>query len=197
MPIDNTQIPWEVLVVDDDEGIIDLITSYFNELRIPVTGASDGRAAITTLQRSQGQFGLVITDLSLPGADGFAVLQAARLANADCYVVIVTGYASIDSAVQAVRVGAYDYLAKPFSMGQLDVVLNRIADRTQLTDANRNRRVEQSARSNVRGAPSQASHPTLAGVVSQEEVRMARIESALARIESRLDQALGLTLRRP
>ena len=90
MPIDAASLPWDVLIVDDDEDIIDLILSYFNELRIPVTGASDGRAAIATLQRSNGRFGLVITDLSLPGADGFAVLQAARQANPSCYVVIAT-----------------------------------------------------------------------------------------------------------
>ncbi|MEZ5284227.1 MAG: response regulator [Vicinamibacterales bacterium] len=58
---------------------------------------------------------MVITDVNLPGVDGFAVLDAARRANASCYVVIVTGYASLDSAIQAVRGGAYDYLPKPFS----------------------------------------------------------------------------------
>ena len=60
------------------------------------------------------------------------MLQAATQANASCYVVIVTGYASLDSAIQAVRVGAYDYLTKPFSLGQLDVILNRITDRAAL-----------------------------------------------------------------
>ena len=69
------------------------------------------------------QFAVIITDLHLPGADGFEVLRAAREANPSIYVVMITGYASIDSAVRAVREGAYDYLAKPFALGQLEVVL--------------------------------------------------------------------------
>jgi DNA-binding NtrC family response regulator len=68
----------------------------------------------------------VLTDLQLPGADGLAVLAAARRLHPAIHVVIVTGFASLDSAIQAVRLGAYDYLTKPFSLGQIDVVLRRI-----------------------------------------------------------------------
>jgi DNA-binding NtrC family response regulator len=161
------------MVVDDDEAIRELIVSYFNGLGMLVTGAQDGRAAIATLQRSNGRFGLVVTDLNLPGADGFAVLQAARHANPHCYVVIVTGYASLDSAIHAVRVGAYDYLTKPFSMGQLDVVLARITDRMSLEGKHRDR-----------------SRPTAGPAVGTDE-RLARVEAALARIESRLESIAG------
>ena len=132
MPTEGANSPWEVLVVDDEVGIRELLMAYFGSIGMTVAGAQDGRTAISALQRSQGRYGLVVTDLSLPGADGFAVLQAAKQANSSCYVVIVTGYASLDSAIQAVRVGAYDYLAKPFSIGQLDVILNRITDRAAL-----------------------------------------------------------------
>ena len=129
MPVDDLTRDFDVLVVDDEAAVRELLLEYFNALGFRVTGAEDGRGAIATLQRSWGRFGLVITDLNLPGADGFAVLQAARQSNAGCYVVIITGYASLDSAIRAVRVGAYDYLTKPFSLGQLDVVLSRIQDR--------------------------------------------------------------------
>ena len=57
--------------------------------------------------------------------------------NPSCYVVIVTGYASLDSAIRAVRLGAYDYLTKPFSLGQLDVILARLRDRLALEEENR------------------------------------------------------------
>jgi len=73
----------------------------------------------------------------MPHADGFAVLDAARRAHASCYVVIITGYASIDVAVQAVRAGAYDLLAKPFALAQLELVLARIKDRMALESENR------------------------------------------------------------
>jgi DNA-binding response OmpR family regulator len=115
----------------------ELIGDYLAGAGFTVTRASDGRGAQTALQRHPGRFGLVITDLQMPGADGFAVLSEARRANPQCYVVIVKGYASLDTAIQAVRGGAYDYLPKPFSLGQLDVILKRISEHVILERASR------------------------------------------------------------
>lgn len=129
MPFDELTRDLDVLVVDDEPTVRELLLEYFNGLGFRVTGAEDGRGAIALLQRAWGQFGLVVTDLNLPGADGFAVLQAARQANPHCFVVIITGYASLDSAIRAVRVGAYDYLTKPFSLAQLDIILSRLHER--------------------------------------------------------------------
>ena len=166
----------EALVVDDDEAVREVIASYFTKLGMTVTGANDGRSAISALERSNGRFKVVVTDLSLPGADGLAVLKAARQANAASYVVIVTGYASLDSAIAAVRLGAYDYLTKPFSLGQLDVILRRIADRESLERENR-------ALLQVDGAPA-AGRPGLS--LAEFGDRLTRIESALSRIETSL-----------
>lgn len=129
MPLDELTRDLDVLIVDDEATVRELLLEYFTTQGFRVTDEDDGRRAIATIQRSWGRFGLVITDLNLPGADGFAVLQAARQANPNCDVVIITGYASLDSAIRAVRVGAYDYLTKPFSLAQLDVILTRLADR--------------------------------------------------------------------
>lgn len=188
MPSPTNPPLWEVMVVDDDEAIRELIVSYFNGLGMLVSAAQDGRAAIAALQRSNGRFGLVVTDLHLPGADGFAVLQAARQANPHCYVVIVTGYASLDSAIHAVRVGAYDYLTKPFSMGQLDVVLSRITDRMALE-----RRQRDFARTPIPAlGPGGESSPGLAAV----EARIERLEGAIARIEAKLESIARSTFAR-
>jgi two-component system response regulator AtoC len=167
------------MVVDDDTDVRDLIVSFLHSLGLRPTTAQDGRAAITELERSAGRYGVVITDVNLPGADGFAVLDAARRVNASCYVVIVTGYASLDSAIQAVRGGAYDYLPKPFSLGQLEVVLQRITDRALLEDENR--RLTAASRQFA----DRAATPGLAASI---EDRLTAIEAALARIEA------GLTL---
>jgi len=183
MPSEYEPAPWEVLVVDDDEDIRELIISYLNGLGLLVTGASDGRAAIATLQRSGGRYGLVVTDLNLPGADGFAVLQAARQANGNCYVVIVTGYASLDSAIHAVRVGAYDYLAKPFSLSQLDVVVKRITSRASPSGQARE---PSRARADAAEPAANRAVPTSAALVALE-MGIERIEAAVARIERRLD----------
>ena len=115
-----------VLIVEDEADIRELLSEYFRARDYEVVGAADGQAALRALERDAGRFSLVITDLHLPGTDGLSVLQEARARNPEAYVVIVTGFASLDSAIQAVRLGAYDYLTKPFSLGQIDVVLQRI-----------------------------------------------------------------------
>jgi DNA-binding NtrC family response regulator len=184
MSADAVYPNFDVLVVDDDPAIRDLIMAYFHSVRMRVTGVHDGRAAITALQRSGGRYGLIVTDLNLPGADGFAVLQAARQANASCYVVIVTGYASLDSAIQAVRVGAYDYLTKPFSIGQLDLILRRISDRAALVQENR-QLVQGPNTAPPAWFGAVKTSPSAADLGAVER-RITAIESTLARIESRL-----------
>lgn len=164
----------DALIVDDDEAVRDVIASYFTKLGLTVTSATDGRAAIALLERSNGRFGVIVTDLSLPGADGLAVLKAAKQMNASSYVVIVTGYASLDTAIAAVRHGAYDYLTKPFSLGQLEVILRRIVDRESLERENRGL---------LHGdVPSSAGRPA----VHEVGERLTRIESSLHRIETAL-----------
>lgn len=127
----------EVLVVDDDADVRELLVEHLRSRGLRVATAADGRAAIAAVERSPGHFGLILTDLQLPGADGLAVLRTAKKLNPGCQVVIITGYASLDSAIEAVRAGAYDYLTKPFSLGQLDVALGRIRDRLALEQENR------------------------------------------------------------
>lgn len=119
----------EVFVADDDGDICDLLSEYFRERQVACAVVRDGRAAITALGRSEGRYRLVLTDIGMPGADGFAVLAAAREANPSSYVVMMTGFASLDTAIQAVRSGADDYLTKPFSLGQIEVVLTRASER--------------------------------------------------------------------
>lgn len=127
----------DLLIVDDDGDARELLGEFCTSLGFHVTLAHDGRAALLALQRANPPFPVVIADLHMPHADGFAVLDAARAAHATCYVVVITGYASIDIAVQAVRAGAYDLLAKPFALSQLELVLARIRDRMALESENR------------------------------------------------------------
>lgn len=137
MPQTTNSEQLEVLIVDDEAEIRELLAEYCAGQGFRVATAQDGRAALHALERANPPFPVVIADLHLPHADGFAVLEAARRASASCYVIIVTGYATIDGAVRAVRSGAYDFLAKPFALGQLEVLFNRIRDRIALEDENR------------------------------------------------------------
>ncbi len=127
----------EILVVDDDPDVRELLVEYFRELEFKVASASDGRAAITAVERDPQRYWLVMTDIVMPGADGIEVLQAAKKAAPHVPVVIITGYASLDTAIEAVRLGAADYLSKPFSLGQIDVMIQRLTERILLEQENR------------------------------------------------------------
>ena len=162
-----------VLVVDDEADVRELLVEYFRTKQFDVSSAADGRAAQAALLKEPARYGLVLTDLQLPGVDGLGVLRTVKQANPSAYVVIVTGYASLDSAIQAVRLGAYDYLTKPFSLGQIDVVLQRIRDRVALEAENRRLSRQVSQREGV-----DARTPILA--------RLEAIESRLGRIETLL-----------
>jgi len=160
----------EALVVDDEADVRELVAEYLRERGLQTATAHDGRAAVAALERSGGRFMLVLTDINMPGADGLEVLRAARAGNASTYVVIITGYASLDCAIQAVRLGAHDYLTKPFALGQIDVILQKIADRVALEKENR----ELTARAHS------------AGHSASLDSRLDAIERRLARIEQLL-----------
>ena len=124
-----TELPqgFDALVADDERAIRDVLVDFLNDRGWRVASTGDGRAAVAALERSAGVCRIVFTDISMPGADGFAVLNAARAANPSAYVVMITGYGSLETAITAVRLGAQDYLTKPFSLGQVDVILKQAA----------------------------------------------------------------------
>jgi DNA-binding NtrC family response regulator len=176
--------PLDLLIVDDEAEARDLLEEFCSGQGFRVTLAEDGRAALATIEWKSPAFPIVITDLHLPHADGLAVLEAARRAHASCYVIVITGYATIDVAVQAVRAGAYDFLAKPFVLGQLELLLHRIRDRMDLEVENRTltRRVE----------PDLHAPPASAGLIDRLRV----LEDRVAELE-RLVYPTGRTAVRP
>lgn len=171
----------EALIVDDDVEVRELLAEHVRSRGLRVAVATDGRAAIEAIKRSPGQFGLILCDLHLPGAGGLEVLTAARASNASCSVVIITGYASLDSAIQAVRLGAYDYVTKPFSLGQVDVILRRVEDRNALERENRRllQRLESIDAGGGSPTPSHASTPWAPARLNALEARLDGIESML------------------
>ncbi|MCC7123590.1 MAG: response regulator [Acidobacteria bacterium] len=174
----------QVLVVEPDEMTREDIAAYFVERGVPVSTAPDGRAAISTLLRSGGRYTVVVTELNLTGADGFAVLHAARQANRHCLVMLLTAGASLDSAVLGVRVGAADYLLKPFGMAQFDTVYKRMVERGSETSAVA--MVADAGRPLALPAPAAAPAAPGGAAMSMEQ-RLARMETLLGRIESRLE----------
>jgi CheY-like chemotaxis protein len=125
----------QVLVVEDDDSFREVILGFLKKPERDISAEKNGNEAIQALQSHP--FDLVISDLIMPGADGMEVLREAKKRNPDCVAIIITGYASLDSALQAIRAGAYDYLRKPFKLDQLEIVVNNACEKVSLIRENR------------------------------------------------------------
>ena len=106
-----------VLVVDDEESIRDLLAKTLALAEYDVDVAADGRSALERLRTSPCD--LLIVDLKMPGVDGLTVIREARRDKADLPVLIITGYSSETSAIEAVNLGVAGYLRKPFRVPQV------------------------------------------------------------------------------
>jgi FixJ family two-component response regulator len=112
-----------VLVVDDEVGVRELLTRLLEKKGVPVRSAATGEEALTLLQ--QEQFGCLLTDKNLPGMSGVDVIRKARTQQPFCACLLMTAYASMDSVLEALRLGAADYLEKP--LPDLQLVVEKIS----------------------------------------------------------------------
>jgi DNA-binding NtrC family response regulator len=124
-----------VLLVEDEAPIRETLREFLLGRGHEVNVARDGQQAAEFLA-SERAYDLVLTDLRLPVGDGVEVIRLARARSQSCYVVLMTGFASLESAIEAVRLGAFDYLVKPFSLSELDLALRRITDHRSLSSEN-------------------------------------------------------------
>ena len=116
-----------VLVVDDEVNIREAIAKILAKQGHEVTLASDGTTALAALR--EGAFHVVITDLRMAGADGMAVLRAAKEADPSVEVILMTAYGTVESAVDAMKLGAYDYLTKPVDPTRLPFLVGKALER--------------------------------------------------------------------
>ena len=135
MPPAATGVPrGRVCVCDDDPAIRDALVERLRAQGHDVRAAGTGEAALEEARRG---LDALLLDLSLPGMDGFAVLEALAREELEVTVVVITAYASVDRAVRAMRVGAYDFLQKPFEAELVDETLRRALERSALRRTNR------------------------------------------------------------
>ena len=113
----------KVLIIDDDDAILDSCTQVLEKAGYAVKGARDGEQGLNIFNKES--FDVVLLDLKLPGSDGIEVLSHIKLENPETPVIIMTGYASVESAVEAMKQGAFDYMAKPFSPKELRVNIRK------------------------------------------------------------------------
>ncbi|MBI3950842.1 MAG: sigma-54-dependent Fis family transcriptional regulator [Acidobacteria bacterium] len=123
-----------ILVVDDEREILISCFKILRDRGYDVSTCTDGSEALTLLR--ERSFDLLLVDLKMPGKDGLQILEAAKQVNRDGEVVIFTGYATIESAVAAIKKGAFDYVEKPFTADQLSIVVEKALEHRRLVQEN-------------------------------------------------------------
>ncbi len=123
-----------ILVVDDEEIVRESLGGWLEKDGYEVECAPDGAAAVARLRARP--WSILVCDLKMPGMDGLAVLEQARQLQPDLAVVIMTAYATVDTAVAAMKLGAYDYLMKPFDPEELSLMMQKIVAQQALVREN-------------------------------------------------------------
>jgi len=125
----------KILIVDDDKIIADILKDLISDEEKSVDVCYDGSAAIERIQRTL--YDLIIVDLVMPKVGGLEVLKCAKKSNPDVIVIIITGYASLDTAIMAIREGAHDYIRKPCKLEEIKIVVENAVDTIRLYKENR------------------------------------------------------------
>ena len=120
-----------ILVVDDESVIREGLTRILEGDSLTVETAKNGHAAIELLQ--QNDFDLIITDLKMPGMNGFEVLNAVKVLQPDTPVIMITGFATVETAVEAMKSGTVDYIVKPFTPDQILEKVHRALEQKSLS----------------------------------------------------------------
>ncbi len=115
-----------LLVVDDEQGILDVVSRFGRRAGFDVVACSGGREAIAQMRMRRAD--LVMVDLRMPDVGGLDVLRAIRDVDPNCQAVLMTGFATVDTAVEAIKLGAMDYLTKPLDFARLDLLLNSVRE---------------------------------------------------------------------
>lgn len=134
--INMAQTELKVLIVDDDEDMRATLMDFISRMGARVKTASDVVDAKKVLTSEPTPFDLVLTDLKMPGGSGLDIVRAAHVRSNETLVTIITGFASLETAIEAVRLGAYDYITKPFSLEEIGVHVRNMMERMALSKEN-------------------------------------------------------------
>src|SRR5262245_13482197 len=132
----NRKSPQRILVVEDDDVLRAGLQDFLLEHGIQATCSRDGEEAVQIIRQEREPFDVVLTDLMIPGKDGLEVLRTVKGHSPKTQVVIMTGFASLETAIDSMHHGAFDYITKPFQFVEIEIVLDRIEERKQLIDEN-------------------------------------------------------------
>jgi len=126
----STPAPVRLLIVDDDEQLRQALVQRFTRLGMAVTPAASGEEALS--QAGRQRYDVALLDLNLPGMSGLDLLGQLKERQPELEAIMLTAHAGIDTAIQAMRKGAYDYLTKPFQFADLEVHLQKACEKSRL-----------------------------------------------------------------
>ena len=124
----------KILIVDDEQSMRDVLSIMLKRAGYGVTVAADGEEAIAQLGKDI--FDLVITDLKMPKVGGLDVLKAVKDSSPDTVVLVITAFASTETAIEAMKRGAYDYLTKPFQVDEVQLIIRNALEKRWLSTEN-------------------------------------------------------------
>ena len=125
---------YNLLVVDDEPGMREFLEIMLRKEEYNVKVASNGEEAIEMLQKES--FDLAIVDIQMPGINGIEVLKSTREHHPNTTVIMITAFASHESAIEAMKLGAYDYITKPFKIDEIKLVISKALDKKNLEQEN-------------------------------------------------------------
>jgi len=131
-----------ILVIDDEPGIVEILSEVLEGAGYNVTALTQPSKALEAIE--QQHFDIVITDLKMPEIDGIQVVKAAKKASGETEVIVITGYASLESAIEALKQNVFDYLLKPLNVSGILLTVKKVAERIQMRRTNQSlhKRVE-------------------------------------------------------
>ena len=184
----TTNFSSSVLVIDDEPVVLDLFKRVLGERGLAIRTARNAEEAFALIDREG--FGCVLADKNLPGTDGIEIVRRVRRQQPYCACIVMTAYASTESAVEALRLGAVDYIEKPFD--DLDRVAARIDDALKAMKDEYDRQVLLAKLKTIQGTDAQAEEdesgeaaPAEAGRTTPFEILEARVHHATADLRRR------------
>ena len=124
----------KILFIDDDRQILSVVDQYLTRCGFDVTTESSGLQAIDRVRKDP--YRVVFTDLNMPEISGLELLKKIKTIAPETEVIVVSGYGTIESAIEAMKLGSYDFLQKPINFDRFKILIERIIEKQNLKEEN-------------------------------------------------------------
>lgn len=122
----------QILIVDDEQSMLDFLTLMLQKEGYDIITANNGAKAKELIKKEK--LDLIISDIKMPDIDGIELLKFIKEVNPEATVILITAYASTKTAIQALKLGAYDYISKPFDIDELKIIIEKALEKKRLTE---------------------------------------------------------------